>query len=382
MIDHAIDELAPIVGTAEACAAVGRPRSTHYRWHRKSPPPVRPERMPALQPRALSEVERKEVLRVLHEPDHVDEAPATVYAKLLDAGVYLASVPTMYRILRAEGEVGDRRRHATHPAHKKPELIATAPNDVWSWDITKLLGPVKWTYYYLYVILDIYSRYVVGWLLADAESKTLAEQLLAETIARQDVDPGRLTIHADNGSSMASKPVAFLLADLGVTKSHSRPHVSNDNPYSEAQFKTLKYRPEFPDQFGSIEDARTFCRGFFSWYNHDHYHSGIAWHHPVDVHYGRAELVQAARVDVLAAAYQRHPERFVRKHPQPRALPEAAWINQPPDQDQPQVSGDDPNAHADVTRGEECHSSIVANPVVAEAGVKVESPQRSEENRP
>ena len=330
MIDHAIDELAPIVGTAEACAAVGRPRSTHYRWHRKSPPPVRPERMPALQPRALSEVERKEVLRVLHEPDHVDEAPATVYAKLLDAGVYLASVPTMYRILRAEGEVGDRRRHATHPAHKKPELIATAPNDVWSWDITKLLGPVKWTYYYLYVIIDIFSRYVPGWMLARAESGRLAETLLAEAIATQGIDPHQLTIHADRGSPMIAKPVAHLLADLGVTKSHSRPHMSNDNPYSESQFRTLKYRPEFPDRFGSIEDAHTYSRWFFGWYNNEHPHSGIGYHTPADVHHGRADTMRAHRAQVLDAAHAAHPERFINKPPKPPKLPTVAWINQPP----------------------------------------------------
>ena len=382
VIDEAIAQLAPLIGVRAACRATGRPQANHYRRHRRSPKPPRAAREPAPQPRALSDEEREQVRALLNSEQHVDKAPATVYHELLDEGLYLCSVSTMYRILREHGEVKERRRQATHPPRTKPELVATRPNMCWSWDITKLHGPVKWTYYYLYVILDIYSRYVVGWLLADAESKMLAEQLLAETIARQDVDPGRLTIHADNGSSMASKPVAFLLADLGVTKSHSRPHVSNDNPYSEAQFKTLKYRPEFPDRFGSIEDARVFCRGFFSWYNHDHYHSGVAWHHPVDVHYGRAELVQAARADVLAAAYQRHPERFVRKQPQPRALPEAAWINQPPKEDQPQVSGDGPNAHVDVRRGGECHSSIVANLVVAEAGVKVESPQRSEENRP
>ena len=229
MIDRAIDELAPVVGVTKACAAVGRARSTHYRWHRKSPPPAKPEQVPQPQPRALDEVERKEVLRVLHEPGHVDEAPATVYAKLLDDGVYLASTSTMYRILRAEGEVGDRRRHAAHPAAKKPELIATTPNEVWSWDITKLLGPAKWTYYYLYVILDIYSRYVPGWMLAPAENARFAERLLADTVAKQGVDSGQLTIHADRGSPMVAQPVAHLFADLGVTKSHSRPHVSNDN---------------------------------------------------------------------------------------------------------------------------------------------------------
>jgi putative transposase len=327
--DQAIDELVPIVGTRAACAAVGRPRATHYRHHRHSPPPPRPARMRAPQPRALSEVERKQVLGVLHDPDRVDEAPATVYAKLLDAGVYLCSVPTMYRILRAEGEVAKRRRQATHPPAAKPELQATRPNAVWSWDITKLLGPVKWTWFYLYTIIDIYSRYVPGWLLARAERAALAERLLADTIAKQQVDRGQLTIHADRGASMASRPVAFLLADLGVTKSHSRPHCSNDNPYSEAHFKTLKYRPEFPDRFGCYEDALAFCRRFFTWYNEEHRHSGIGFHTPTDVHYGRAEQVRAERAVVLDAAYAAHPERFVRKPPAPPKLPTIAWINQP-----------------------------------------------------
>jgi putative transposase len=328
MIDQAIKELAPVVGVKAACRAVGRSRGSHYRWHRTSPP-SKPERAPSPQPRALSEVERKEVLGVLHDPEHVDEAPATVYAKLLDQGVYLCSVPTMYRILHAEGEVRERRRQATHPAAKRPELLATRPNEVYSWDITKLLGPAKWTWFYLYVIIDIYSRYVPGWMLARAERAALAERLLADTIAKQAVDPGQLTIHADRGASMASKPVAFLLADLGVTKSHSRPHCSNDNPYSESQFKTLKQRPEFPDRFGCLEDAHAFCTRFFRWYNDEHRHSGIGFHTPADVHYGRAELVRAQRARVLEAAYAAHPERFVRKPPAPPELPTAAWINKP-----------------------------------------------------
>lgn len=329
MIDQAVDELTPMVGVTAACEAVGRPRATHYRWHRKSPPPPRPERVPAPQPRALSEVERKEVLRVLHEPDHVDEAPATVYAKLLDQGLYLASVPTMYRILRDHDEVRERRRQATHPPAKKPELLATKPNEVWSWDITKLLGPVKWTYYYLYVIIDILSRYVPGWMLAHAENATLAEALLAETVTKQGIAHGQLSIHADRGSPMTAKPVAHLLADLGVTKSHSRPHCSNDNPFSESQFRTLKYRPEFPERFGSYEDAHAYCTWFFGWYNDEHRHSGIGFHTPADVHYGRAELVHAQRGDVLTAAYAAHPERFVRRPPTPPALPTAVWINEP-----------------------------------------------------
>jgi putative transposase len=329
MIDQAVTELAPLVGVRAGCAAVGEAQARWYRRHRQSPPPPKPERMPAGQPRALSDVDRKEVLRVLHEPDHVDEAPATVYAKLLDDGVYLASVSTMYRILRAEDEVRERRRHATHPAHKKPELIATGPNDVWSWDITKLLGPVKWTYYYLYVIIDIFSRYVPGWMLARAENGRLAERFLADTFAKQNIQHGQLSVHADHGGPMIARPVAFLLADLGVTKSHSRPHVSNDNPFSESQFRTMKYRPEFPERFGSFEDAHTFCTWFFGWYNDEHRHSGIGLHTPADVHYGRAELARAKRADVLDVAYAEHPERFVRKPPTPPALPSIAWINQP-----------------------------------------------------
>jgi putative transposase len=329
MIDQAVAELQPLVGVRAGCAAVGEAQARWYRRHRQSPPPPRPERAPTPQPRALSEVERKELRRVLNSPEHVDEAPATVYAKLLDGGVYLASVPTMYRVLRQHNEVRERRRQATHPAAKKPELLATKPNEVYSWDITKLLGPVKWTWFYLYVLLDIYSRYVPGWMLAHAENAHLAEALLADTTTKQGIAFGQLTIHADRGSPMTAKPVAFLLAELGVTKSHSRPHVSNDNPYSESQFRTMKYRPTFPDRFGSFQDAHAFCGRFFRWYNHEHRHSGVGFHTPADVHYGRAELVRAQRAEVLSAAYAAHPERFVGKPPEPPALPTAVWINQP-----------------------------------------------------
>jgi putative transposase len=329
MIDQAVAELQAVVGVRGACAAVGEAQARWYRRHRQSPLPSRPEQVSTPQPRALSEVERKELRRVLNSEEFVDEAPATVYAKLLDQGVYLASVPTMYRVLRDHDEVHERRRQATHPAAKKPELLATRPNQVYSWDITKLLGPAKWTWFYLYVILDIYSRYVPGWMLAHAENARLAEALLADTAAKQGIIPGQLTIHADRGSPMTAKPVAFLLAELGVTKSHSRPHVSNDNPYSESQFRTMKYRPEFPDRFGSFQDAHAFCGRFFRWYNHEHRHSGIGWHTPADVHYGRAELVRARRAEVLSAAYAEHPERFVRTPPKPPALPTAVWINQP-----------------------------------------------------
>ena len=329
MIEKAICELTPIVGVRAGCAAVGESRARHYRRHRTSPAPPRPERVVAPQPRALSEVERKEVRAVLNSDEHLDEAPATVYAKLLDEGIYLGSISTMYRILRAHDEVGDRRRHATHPARVKPELLATKPNEIYTWDITKLHGPEKWTYFYLYTIIDIYSRYVPGWMLARAERASLAEALMAETIEKQGIGAGELTIHSDRGSPMIAKPVAHLLADLGVTKSHSRPHVSNDNPYIESHFRTLKYRPDFPKSFGSFEDAHDHCGRFFGWYNDDHRHSGIGFHTPADVHYGRAERIREHRGSVLDAAYAAHPERFVRKAPEPPKLPTVVWINQP-----------------------------------------------------
>ena len=335
MIDTVIERLTPLVGVTAACAAAGRPRASHYRHRPARPAPSTPAAVAAPrrpQPRELSPAERARVLQVLHSERFADMAPAEVYATLLDEGIYLASESTMYRLLRQRGETGDRRRHATHPARTKPELVADAANRVWSWDITKLHGAAKWTYYYLYVALDIFSRYAVAWMVAHRESAILAERMFTETIRKQRINPGQLSIHADNGSAMASKPVAFLLADLGVTKSHSRPHVSNDNPYSEAQFKTLKYRPDFPEKFGSIEDARVFCDTFFTWYNHEHRHSGIGMHTPADVHYGRADDVRRARATVLDAAYQQHPERFVHKPPQPPTLPTTAWINKP---DQP-----------------------------------------------
>ena len=329
-VDAAIATLSPIVGTASACRALGQPRSSWYRHHRTLPAPPRPPR-PARrpQPRALSPTERQQVLDTLHAERFWDAAPASVYATLLDEGAYLASTSTMYRLLRQAGETGDRRRHATHPARGKPELVADGPNQCWSWDITKLAGPAKWTWYYLSVVLDVSSRYVVGWMVAAREAALLAERLLADTIIAQQVRVGTLAVHADRGSSMTSKPVAMLLADLGVVRSHSRPHVPDDNPYSEGQFKTLKHHPTFPDRFGSIQDARAFCQQFFGWYNHAHYHSGIALLTPADVHYGRAEQVITARAAVLEGAYAAHPERFVRKPPTPPRLPEQVWINKP-----------------------------------------------------
>jgi putative transposase len=329
IVDQTIAGLAPVIGKRAACAALGRSRATYYRRHRQSPPAPRQPRVPKPQPRALGHTERAAVLGLLHQERFVDQAPATIYATLLDEGRYVCSVPTMYRLLHAADEVHERRRQARHPATVKPELVATGPNRVWSWDITKLMGPEKWMYFHLYVIIDIFSRYVPGWLLATRESAELAERLIAETICKQNVVGDQLTIHADRGSSMASKTVALLLADLGVTKSHSRPHCSNDNPYSEAHFKTLKYRPEFPDRFGSIEDGRDFCRHFFSWYNHNHRHSGIGFHTPAAVHFGHAESIQLERARVLNTAYAAHPERFVRHPPIPPHLPGIAWINKP-----------------------------------------------------
>jgi putative transposase len=269
------------------------------------------------------------VLEVLHQPRFVDLAPAEIYATLLDDGRYLCSERTLYRVLAENAEVRERRDQLRHPAYAAPQLLATRPNQLWSWDITKLLGPAKWTYYYLYVLLDVFSRYVVGWLLAQEESARLAEQLIAESCERQEIVPGQLTVHADRGPAMTSKPVALLLADLGVTKSHSRPHVSNDNPFSESQFKTLKYRPDFPERFGSLEHGRSFCRDFFGWYNTEHHHVGLGLFTPHDVHYGLAEAKRAQRARVLAEAFARHPERFPRGLPQPRAVPSAVWINPP-----------------------------------------------------
>jgi putative transposase len=333
MIDNAIHELSPIVGRTTALGALGVDRAGWYRRHRQSAPPPPREQVATVQPRALSDVERKQIKATLESDEFVDEAPATVYAKLLDQGRYLGSVSTMYRVLGAHDEVRERRRQATHPAHKKPELIATRPNEIWSWDITKLHGPEKWTYYYLYVILDIFSRYVVGFMLARAERAELAKRLIAESIEKHGVKRDELTLHSDRGSPMIAKPVAHLLADLGVTKSLSRPHVSNDNPYSESQFRTFKYRPDFPDRFGSFEDARAHCGRFFIWYNDDHRHSGIGLHTPADVHYGRAAEIRARRGAVLLDAYTAHPERFVRKIPTPPAIPAVAWINQPGTED-------------------------------------------------
>ncbi len=314
-------------GVKPTCWALGIGRGSYYR--RQSP---RPEpRKAGRHPRALSAEERQKVLSLLHEERFCDQAPAEIYATLLDEGRYLCSERTMYRILDENQEVRERRNQLRHPHYAAPELLATRPNEVWSWDITKLLGPTKWTYFYLYVILDIFSRYTVGWMLAHRESSELAKRLISETCSKEGIFENQLTIHADRGTSMTSKPVALLLADLGVTKSHSRPRVSDDNPFSESQFKTLKYHPAFPERFGCIEDGRAFCGPWFEWYNNVHKHSGIAMLTPSDVHHGRTEVVLSRRQSVLDAAYAAHPERFVGRPPSVPRPPEAVWINPPQD---------------------------------------------------
>jgi putative transposase len=285
------------------------------------------------------------VLETLNSPRFVDLAPPEVYAALLDEETYLCSIRTMYRVLAANKAVRDRRDQKRHPSYAAPELLATGPNQLWSWDITKLLGPAKWTYYYLYVIMDVFSRFVVGWMLAHRESATLAEQLILESCGRQGIEPDQLTLHADRGSSMRSKTVAMLLADLGVTKTHSRPYTSTDNPYSEAQFKTLKYRPDFPDRFGSMEHGRGFCGDFFPWYNTEHRHWGLGLLTPHDVHYGLATAKIAKRDLVLAGAHAAHPERFPNGKPMPPALPKEVWINKP------KVLGSDPAASCSEAEG-------------------------------
>ena len=328
---NAVTELAPTVGIRTACDVLAVARGSYYRQRQSSlgALPLAAQRARPASARALHAVERATVLGHLHAERFQDRSPAAVYATLLDEGIYPCSIRTMYRLLHAEGETRERRDHLTHPPYQKPELLATAPNQLWSWDITKLLGPAKWTYFYLYVILDVFSRYVVGWMVAPGESAELAKRLIQDTCQKQRIVQGQLTIHADRGSSMTSKPVAFLLADLGVTKTHSRPHVSDDNPYSESQFRTMKYRPEFPQRFGSIQDSRAFGQQFFSWYNYEHRHSGLGLLTPAMVHYGQAPRVLEQRQAVLDAAYLSHPERFVHRPPQTMPLPKEVWINKP-----------------------------------------------------
>jgi putative transposase len=327
VIDAAFDDLQAATSTARACALLGRSRAGHYR--RQAPPKLGPPTPRPAPPNKLTEAERQRILAVLRSGEYCDLAPAQVWARLLDDGVYLCSISTMYRLLAAAGETRERRRQRTHPAKKKPELLARAPNRVWSWDITKLQGPERGVYYELFVVIDIYSRYVVGWTVAPAETGELAEAFIADCLARQGIARGQLTLHADRGTSMTSKPVAQLLVDLGVARSHSRPHVSNDNPYSEANFKTLKYCPAFPGRFGSIADARSFAATFFEHYNHIHRHAGIGLHTPASVHYGTADQIRAQRAATLDAAYTANPARFRHRRPTPPRLPTVAWINEP-----------------------------------------------------
>jgi putative transposase len=318
--------LIPLVGIVAACTALCVSRASYYRAQKPKPEPKSRPR-PA---RALSEAERARVLAVLDSEPCMDLAPAQVYAKLLEDGEYLCSTRTMYRVLAEHDQVRERRAQARHPEYSKPQLVATAPNQVWSWDTTKLPGPTKGTYFTLYVILDIFSRYIVGWQVAARESAAVAQELIKACCKQQGVARDQLTIHADRGSPMVAKSTALLYVDLGIAKSHSRPHTSNDNPYSESNFRTMKYRPEMPDQLGSLEDARQVTRVLVDWYNDEHYHVGLALLHPADVHYGRTEAIVAARQVVLDHAHREHPERFVRGRPVQKQPPAIAWINPPP----------------------------------------------------
>ena len=322
----AVQPLASQVGVAPACRALGVPRASFYRRQRPAPGHQQPRPTPA---RALCASERAHVLDVLASPRFVDRSPAEVVATLLDEGQYLCAERTMYRILAANQPVRERRNQRSHPCYTKPELVATGPNQTWSWDITRLRGPKRWTSFYLYVLLDIFSRCVVGWMVADRENAALAATLIEETCLKQGIEPQVLTLHSDRGAPMTSKCTAQLLADLGVTRSLSRPQVSDDNPFSEAQFKTLKYHPGFPGRFEDITAAIAFCRSFFPWYNTEHRHAGIAMLTPDDVHHHRAPDVLAQRGRTLQAAWALHPERFVHGTPKPAPPPEAVWINPP-----------------------------------------------------
>jgi putative transposase len=343
----AIAEVGVEVPTVSLCESLGVSRAALYRW-RQPTPDIGPRPVRARHPRSLGPDERQAILDTLNSERFCDASPAEVHATLLEEKTYLASPRTMYRVLAEANEVRERRDQLRHPSYAKPELLATQPNQVWSWDITKLKGPVKWTYFYLFVILDIFSRYVVGWMVAHGEGARLAERLIEETCTKQNISPGQLTIHADRGSAMTSKTVALLFSDLDILRSHSRPHVSDDNPFSESHFRTLKYRPDFPDRFGSIEHARQVCRPLFAWYNAEHHHSALAFLTPATVHHGRADEVLDARHRVRLAAYAAHPERFVNGPPQRQNLPNAVWINPPEEtthQDAPgstQQGPDDP----------------------------------------
>lgn len=363
-----VEDAAPTLGVEAACDALALSRASYYRATR----PVVGAAKPPATPRKLSAAEEADVLALLHEDRFIDLAPAEVHATLLDEGRYLCSVRTMYRVLAVHQEVRERRAQSRHPEYSKPELLATRPNELWSWDITKLRGAAKWTYFYLYVVLDVFSRYVVGWMVAHRETASLAEKLIRTTCERERIARDRLTIHADRGSSMRSKPVALMLSDLGVTKTHSRPHVSNDNPFSEAQFKTLKYRPDYPKNFGSIEDARAFNEDFFAWYNHEHHHSGLALLTPYDVHHGLAVERLALRATVLDQAFLAHPERFPKGKPTPADPPTEVWINRPTQPSRPASA--QPGA-SDTTKG-------VAPGAAPSAAAETTGPSPAEEAPP
>lgn len=323
----AAEELAPSVGVAVACRALGVPRASVYR--ERCPPAPSPPRPKRVSSRALTPPERQEILDTLHQERFVDRAPVAVYATLLEEGRYLGSIRTMYRVLEAAGEAVERRPQRKHPRRQPPRLVATAPNQIWTWDITRLPGPAKWTTYPLYVILDLFSRYVVAWMVAQRETATLAERLVKEACQKQGVQPGQLTLHQDRGGPMTAKTFSQLLIDLDILASYSRPRVSDDNPYSESHFKTVKYAPEYPGSFDGPEDARSYFRVFFPWYNTQHRHSGLGLLTPDDVHHGRAQQLQEARQRVLDEAYMLHPERFVNGPPSPPKIPTEVWINQP-----------------------------------------------------
>ena len=334
-----VEKLGQEIGITKACQVLVVPRSRVYRARAAHTETSRPVIKPKPHPRSLRQDEKIQVRQILNSERFQDLAPREVYATLLDEGIYHCSWRTMYRILEEHDEIRERRNQLTHPNYKKPELLATGPRQVWSWDITKLLGPEKWTYYYLYVILDIYSRYVVGWMIASKETAVLAQELIQKTCEKQNIQKDQLIIHADRGSPMIAKTMALLMADLGVTKSHSRPHVSDDNPFSEAQFRTMKYRPDYPKRFGSQPDARLWARHFFEWYNNEHHHSSIGLMTPAEVHYGQAKEITHRRQIVLQEAYDKTPERFVKGIPKAPQLPDRVWIN-PPKKATPQSSED------------------------------------------
>lgn len=326
----AVVDLPPGRGlTTAVCAALDVSRASVHRHRAAITALPRAAKPRAPSARALPQSERDQVLAHLRAPRFADQTPTEVFATLLDEGTYLCSIRMMYRILAAQGEVSERRRQCRHPVYHKPELLAEGPNQVWSWDITKLMGPMKWSYFYLYVILDIFSRRVVGWRVEDVESASQFKELFIDAVSKHAVPRDQLTLHADRGGPMKAKTTALMLIDLGVLKSHSRPHTSNDNPFSEAHFKTMKYQPEFPRRFENIDAARAFCRRFFAWYNQDHHHSGIGLMTPDQVHFGQADALCAARQETLTAAFLSTPERFVRQPPKPPRVPRAVWINPP-----------------------------------------------------